>query len=314
MGGRGDAPLVSIGLPVRNGENFVDDTIASILSQDFEDLELIISDNASTDATPDIAHKWAELDSRVRYMPLQENVGANRNYNRTFRHSRGELFKWAAHDDVLRPGYLTACVGTLQARPEVVLCHSQAELIDRYGDPLMLLHSASVDADGYVEGLPDPKMFYDLTGAADPSLRLRGVLRHITYAVAIFGVIRRSALMHSKLMRDFYGTDKVVLAELALVGPFAQVKEQLWQRRCHPDTSTRNPSPDEQRSWSDPTRRASWYPVDMVRGYGDAIRCADLSDRDRRRAQLELAKKLAEPGKWRQLLVPGPANFCGWGA
>ncbi len=307
-------PSVSIGLPVFNGEEFLDETIGSIAAQTYADFELVICDNASTDSTPDIIDKWVERDARIRSIRSTENVGANRNYNRAFRHSTGSLFKWAAHDDLLAETYLEQCVDVLAARPEVVLVHSEAELIDRTGQPLLRMRHVSLDGDGYVEGLPDPAVYYEHLASPDPVRRFAGSLRHLTYAFPIFGLIRRDALFGTRLFRDFYGADKVLLAELALAGPFALVDEPLWLRRCHRNTSTRNRSRVSQRIWSDPGAVASFYPLDMARGYADAIRSSELPAGDRRRAQLELAKKMAEPGKWRQMLIPGSANFLGWGA
>ena len=100
---------------------------------------------------------------------LDHNVGANRNYNRVFRHSTADLFKWAAHDDLVEPGYLAAGVDVLERDPEIVLCHSQAKMIDRNGDPVLMLANGSVDGDGHVEGLPDPARFYELTADPDPA-------------------------------------------------------------------------------------------------------------------------------------------------
>ena len=101
-----DRPRVSIGLPVYNGENFLEFALDSILGQTFQDFELIISDNASTDATESICRRYAAKDSRIRYYRNPNNQGAAQNYNRVFALARGEYFKWAAHDDVCKPNYL----------------------------------------------------------------------------------------------------------------------------------------------------------------------------------------------------------------
>ena len=79
----------SIGLPVFNGENFLAPAIESILGQTYDDFELIISDNASTDATSQICRDFARRDSRVRYIRNARNLGADPNYNAVFRAARG---------------------------------------------------------------------------------------------------------------------------------------------------------------------------------------------------------------------------------
>jgi glycosyltransferase involved in cell wall biosynthesis len=307
------SPKVSIGIPVYNGADFLADAIESILHQTHADLELIISDNASDDATEDICRKYAAADDRVVYLRREQNVGANPNYNRTFRHARGELFKWAAHDDTLEPTYLERCVEMMDDDPGLVLVHSQTRLIDRYGDPLLMLRAGAVDGDGFVEGLPDPPILYELGGDELVWRRFRAVLRHISFAFPIFGVMRYEALRQTRLMQAFYGTDKVLLGELALVGRFGLVPELLWNRRCHPNTSTRNSDPEQRQRWSDPTSSGSFYPTNMLRGYATALRNAPLEPYERLRCQQELARKTVEPGKWRLMLVPGPWNVLGWG-
>ena len=94
-------PLVSIGLPVYNGENFVADAIRCVLSQTFTDWELIISDNASSDRTLSICQEFAAKDSRIRIYQNKRNMGFAPNYNHVFHVSRGRYFKWIAHDDLV---------------------------------------------------------------------------------------------------------------------------------------------------------------------------------------------------------------------
>ncbi|MEM6891420.1 MAG: glycosyltransferase family 2 protein, partial [Pseudomonadota bacterium] len=82
-------PRLTIGLPVYNGANYLAEAVTSILSQDFEDFELIISDNASDDDTADICRDFAARDKRVRYERQVVNVGAAPNYNLLLPLARG---------------------------------------------------------------------------------------------------------------------------------------------------------------------------------------------------------------------------------
>lgn len=84
-------PRVSIGLPVYNGEVFLAETLNSILSQTFQDFELIICDNASTDQTQEICRKFARQDERIRYYRNEANLGAAKNFNRVFSLARGSI-------------------------------------------------------------------------------------------------------------------------------------------------------------------------------------------------------------------------------
>ena len=94
-----ERPLVSVGVPVYNGEATIRRALDSLLAQDMGDFEVIICDNASTDATPDIAEAYAARDDRVRLHRNPENLGLAGNFNRTVELARGPLFKWATHDD-----------------------------------------------------------------------------------------------------------------------------------------------------------------------------------------------------------------------
>ena len=102
------APRLSIGLPVYNGENYLAESIEALLGQSYQDFELIISDNASTDGTDGISRRYAKQDSRVRYIRHQRNIGLAPNHNFVFRQSRGEFFKWAASDDLYARDLLRA--------------------------------------------------------------------------------------------------------------------------------------------------------------------------------------------------------------
>src|SRR5256885_11909194 len=126
-------PRVSIGLPVYNGEPYLRQSIDSILAQTFRDFELIICDNASTDATARICEEYAARDGRVRYVRNARNIGGINNANLTFERARGELFRWAAHDDICAPALLERCVALLDERPDMVGVYPGTINIDQDG-------------------------------------------------------------------------------------------------------------------------------------------------------------------------------------
>ena len=100
-------PLVSIGMPVYNGSDFLPHALESLLSQDYENFELIISDNNSTDSTQKICLDYMAKDKRIRYVRNETNVGAIENFNRVFEMSQAEYFMWHAHDDLREPNYIS---------------------------------------------------------------------------------------------------------------------------------------------------------------------------------------------------------------
>jgi len=213
-------PKVSIALPVYNGERFLVSTVQSLLDQTFEDFELVIADNASTDYTETICRTFAVQDARIRYYRSEENLGAAWNFNRGFRLARGKYFKWAAHDDLHHPLFLQRCIEVLDANPDVILCFTRTEFIDDLGH--------------HLREYPFP---VDVNRASRRELFLvYAAGGHIMHEV--FGLIRSSALRDSPLIGSYVGSDHVLVGTLALRGRFHQVPELLFQHREHAGRST----------------------------------------------------------------------------
>ena len=119
------SPRISIGLPVYNGERYLETALDSLLRQTCTDFELIISDNASSDGTEAICRRYAHRDPRVLYHRSERNRGASWNHNHVVEFARAPYFKWAAHDDVCAPEFLERCAGVLDGHPAVILCYPQ---------------------------------------------------------------------------------------------------------------------------------------------------------------------------------------------
>ena len=123
-------PRVTIGMPVYNGAALVGAALESILAQTLTDFELIISDNASTDATAEVCRSYAAKDRRIRYYRNEKNLGAAPNFNRVVELATNGVpyFKWAAHDDVIAPTFLEKCARVLDAAPQSVVAGWVARL------------------------------------------------------------------------------------------------------------------------------------------------------------------------------------------
>lgn len=230
-------PAVSIGLPVRNGEKYLREAIDSLLAQTYSDFELIISDNASTDNTALICQEYARRDSRIRYCRFEQNIGAAGNYNHVFEISHGRYFKWAAHDDICAPEFLSRCLAALEKDGSLVLCYPQVIIIDENGCPI----------GGYDEG----------KNLASGSVvdRFKQLFQSPKECNAVFGVIRSDALARTSLIGSYFAADRNLLAELALLGRFHEVPERLFLRRDHPHTSLRaNRSNVDRAAWFNPMK------------------------------------------------------------
>ncbi|MEM8904661.1 MAG: glycosyltransferase family A protein, partial [Actinomycetota bacterium] len=126
---------LTVGMPVRNGERYLEGALRTILDQDV-DLELLVGDNASDDRTEEICRDHASTDDRIRYHRHGVNVGANRNFNWLVEQSRSPLFRWAAVDDLLDGPVLERCVAALRHEPAASLASTRTVLIDDQGRPV----------------------------------------------------------------------------------------------------------------------------------------------------------------------------------
>ena len=215
-----DTPKVSIGLPVFNGENYIAETIQLILAQTFSDFELIIYDNASTDRTADICDYFIANDNRIRYFKNPENLGAGRNYDHCFHKARGEYFKWAAHDDMIRNDFLMETVTLLDNTPDAVLCGFPIQVINAEGKLISQIYINTTELE-----------------SEQPSTRFLAVFKPRVYQF-FFGLFRRSALIGTQLHNTFKHSDYALLAEVSLRGKFIQSKETIFRTRRHKESYT----------------------------------------------------------------------------
>lgn len=207
--------LVSIGLPVYNGSAYLRQALGSLINQTYPHIEIILSDNASTDATPDICQEYCARDSRLRYVRLQSNVGAIANHNLVYGQATGEFFMWASSDDIWLPRYVEVCVATLRADPDVVVAYTGVRQIDDRGQLIRDL--------GPAVGLDD----------ADAVKRFRHLTDIYVAMQSIYGVIRSESLARTRLMRQHPGADRILFAEVGLLGKLSQAPETLYLRRVH---------------------------------------------------------------------------------
>jgi glycosyltransferase involved in cell wall biosynthesis len=235
-------PKVSLGLPVYNGEKYLKHALIRILEQDYEDFELIISDNSSTDGTGEICKKYARIDRRIRYFRNNQNIGLAANHNRTVQLARGQFFKWVAHDDDFPRTMLSRFVRALEgASPNVCLVYSFCEYVDE---------------DGKIENMDSDRIALH---SLWPHNRLAHVLRYIHMYNPIYGLIRLAVLRQTHLHGLFPGSDHVLLSELAMLGIFEEICEPLLRIRRHAGRSfTRHKELAELRELFNPGRTESF--------------------------------------------------------
>lgn len=112
--------IVTIGIPVFNGEKSIRNALSSVVSQTFSNFQVIISDNASTDQTAGICCEFAEKDRRIKYIRQESNIGAFRNFEFLTKKVKSPYFVWLAADDYWEPGFLAENIAALEADPTAV--------------------------------------------------------------------------------------------------------------------------------------------------------------------------------------------------
>jgi glycosyltransferase involved in cell wall biosynthesis len=210
-----DDPLLTIGMPVYNGERFLAKALDSYLTQSFTDFQILLSDNASTDRTEEIGHEYAARDKRIHYHRNERNMGAGWNFLRVYELATGKYYKQAAHDDFCEPGFLAECIGALEADPEIVVAFTKTRVVDAEGN--------------FLEDYECPLR----TDSSDPVVRFADLTLINHRCFPIFGIHRLSALRKLPPMGSFPHADGVLLAQLGLLGRYYESEKRLFINTKH---------------------------------------------------------------------------------
>jgi glycosyltransferase involved in cell wall biosynthesis len=218
-------PQVSLGMPVYNGKAFIREALNSLLAQTFTDVELIISDNASTDETEIICREYADKDARIRYVRQAENRGAAANFQFVLNEAGGEYFMWVAADDLQSPNFLESLVSALEEDADLVCVMSDVKNIDEHDKTLS------------ISRLEDIRLTYV---KRDWQKIRRRFFRNPTSNIffCIYGLFKKQQLVkvslnyHGKIKYAF-SSEVPFLAQLALIGPIGSIAEPLKIYRRH---------------------------------------------------------------------------------
>jgi glycosyltransferase involved in cell wall biosynthesis len=218
-------PMVSIGLPVFNGEVHLAVAINSILSQTFRDFELIISDNASTDGTAAICRGYLEQDPRVRYVRQPLNCGASANFDFVLQAATAPLFMWFAADDACESDFLALLVECHLNDSAVVLATSDVTDVDVSGAYLGVTRLDEIRPDPDGDWLRQRELFF------------RNPTSSIFFAV--YGLYRRTTLVSLTMrmgsgLRYSTGLEIPLLAQVACAGKIVAVGQPAKKYRWNP--------------------------------------------------------------------------------
>jgi glycosyltransferase involved in cell wall biosynthesis len=267
-------PEVSVGLAVRNAQDVVGRCIESVLTQDFTNLELVVSDNASDDGTRELISDLARSDPRIKLSVNEVNVGILANVNRVLELSSGTFFRWISSDDWLAPGCLSDCVGELRAREDAIGITTNFTFHTADGSTI------SEDYRGEFPTSPDPArrfermlwFFHAGDAKYDP----------------LYGMYRREALLRARRQGGSENADWLLAAELALTGPILHRHVPL-ANRTRPD---HNVDPAALRRRYSP-HRPETLKSSPRRLYNDLLELvleADLTDEQLRRCKSALRR------------------------
>lgn len=257
-------PRVSVGMPAYNAEQTIRASLDALLAQTLGDLELIVSDNASTDGTWAIITEYASRDPRVVAIRQEKNIGANGNYSAVFRRARAPYFKWASSNDWCAPTLLERCVERLEQDAGIVLAA-----------PRTRLFSGTIDQ--FTEYESDHAFMQE-----KPVERFVAVTTLLALNNILNGVIRTEVLARTRLIEHYVGADVILVGHLALLGKLAQVDEPLFYRRMDRETATRLMSAEALYRHHYPVRtRQALFPAwRRIGGWLDAVLASRLSMAD----------------------------------
>ncbi|GAA4720053.1 hypothetical protein GCM10023216_06040 [Isoptericola chiayiensis] len=247
MTGRG--PAVTVGVPVWNGERYLAEALTALQEQELENIQVVVSDNGSTDGTLEIARSFAAEDDRFTVLTTEVNRGVTWNFNRVLHAADAPLFMWNAADDLVRPGHLVSCRSALDSHPDATIAFSRVVLIGADGERLGERDDEDLD-------------FMSL----GPVERLHEFFVRQAYQVIGYGGVFRSDVLRSMGGHpDFYGGDMALAVRMALRAPWIQVPDQLFWARNHEEQTNKLQASDpvrQTRAYREHRRRLAfpqWY-------------------------------------------------------
>lgn len=212
-------PLVTIGLPTYNRPDGLKKCLETILQQTYRNLEVIISDNCSTDEkVQQVIHAFASKDSRIKPYRQQENIGLEENFNFVYSKSTADFFTWMSDDDYFDTGYIAACMQSLMKHPDQVLCSGIAKYYS--GDHFKFTE----------------KMFR--LNQSSPFRRLCTYFYKVGKNGNFYGVFRNH-LLSQKPIGQHIGCDWSFMAKLAILGKLSYVDSTSYHRSADGNSGTK---------------------------------------------------------------------------
>src|SRR2546425_2131583 len=203
------SPLVSVGLPTFNRAGSLKQAIESVLAQGYTNLELVISDNASSDQTQSLCADYYARDKRIRYIRQPTNRGATANFMEVLNHSQGQYFMWLGDDDWLHPSYISRCLETLEANSDFSVVCGTAKY---YEEGKLAFEGVKLNL-----------------AQESPTERVLAFYRQVSDNGTLHGLMRREVLVKVPL-QNILACDWLLMASLAMKGKILTLEDVLIYR------------------------------------------------------------------------------------
>ena len=218
-------PLVSIGLPVYNGELRVKRALQSLVEQTYSNIELIVCDDSSTDRTPEICEKFAERYPLIRFIRNEVNLGAHHNFRKTLGLAVGEYFMWADQDDYWDPEFVSTLVVELDRDPRVISAMSAGKVVWPDGRESEIVR---------LVGSNKPQEHGHLVNAISVVAKRYQDSRRLKNNIFIHGLVRRNAFAAAvNAYPGVFQHERQIVCHLALAGRLVFIDKMLFERTRH---------------------------------------------------------------------------------
>ena len=234
-------PLVSIGLATYNSKNRIDTALKSLFSQTYKNIEIIISDNCSSDGTDKICIAYSKKDARIKYYRQVTNIGILNNFNFVLKRARGNYFMWASDDDDWNKDFILTLKKALETHPDHGVAMSSVSGIDEKGllvDKILLTGKNNLTNLGYISVA-------------------RKLLMGIRIHLYIYGLFRTN-LINQLMSRPFpqcIAGDRVLMTELSLITHFYSTDRMLFSKTISKESiASRYSNEKLGQEWKSPTK------------------------------------------------------------
>jgi glycosyltransferase involved in cell wall biosynthesis len=205
-----DYPKVSVGIPTRNSNGNIQGAIMSVINQGYPNIEIIISDDDSTDNTEVLCTELSKKYPVIRYIRQKENIGLFENFDFVLNASTGEYFMWLADDDAFEPGIISVYVNFLKNNPEYALVSGQILYWD-----------------------DDRSLFYEKDFTMEQKSKYVRVINYyfkVVHGAIYYGMMRKT-IAQSVPQRSRIGDDWHFVAALAYLGKIKNLDQVGYNKR-----------------------------------------------------------------------------------